>query len=640
MCDDHPGTAGTPTGLTRRHAIGGAATLAAMAALGQRASRLPLRSAARPAAANGTSAYSMAMHIHSSFSEQTGSMDAQLHQATRNALDVLWWTDHDHRMDGLDYRDTVHFTSLTHEQGGSHQGGVWAWTQLESGRLTGSSGGGIVTSPSSPHDPVSGGSMHLAAQTANGKTAKFGYYANSKPSGWNYRDNLTGQTLSIDVLLDQGWTKGYLELLIGTSYHEASGGRPKGLYSLSYQFVRSGKGNRTAHGNKGIIRIPVKPASPGDWTTISFTPSDDIAALWPDLDHRDFALWELTLNAASTGDAVSGYFDYLQFDRTVSGNAFFNQQTEMMAALAGSHASVTQHQGLEVSWRLPHVNWYGGSVSVPNYRGVTSRGYTKYVQETVIPQAHASGALIAYNHPYGFSDKVLPQSQQDAQLRKLAALLLSDNVLGCDLIEVGYERRGGADLAHHAGLWDVMSRNSVFLTGNGTSDDHFATNWHGITNNWITSAWAASTGWKDLLAAMAAGQLWCASLSAFGAPDASMNLDVDGSCPMGSVSLSSATSRKLTLSASGIPSGGSVAVLKGDVDYAGGHDPTPNTKVLATFSRSDLAGGKATLKVDTSKECFARTAVLDGSGKTVGLSNPVWMLHNKPPGGIPGPRQC
>jgi hypothetical protein len=131
----------------------------------------------------------------------------------------------------------------------------------ESGSLTGSSGGGIVTSPSSPNDPVSGGSMHLAAKTANGKTAKFGYYANSKPAGWNYRDNLTGQTLSIDVLLDSGWSQGYLELLIGTSYHEASGGRPKGLYSLSYQFVPSGSAHKTARGNNGIIKIPVTRSS-------------------------------------------------------------------------------------------------------------------------------------------------------------------------------------------------------------------------------------------------------------------------------------------------------------------------------------------------------------------------------------------
>ncbi len=60
--------------------------------------RLPLRSAVRAVAADGTSAFSMATHIHSSFSEQSGSMDSQLFQATKNSVDVLWWTDHDHRM--------------------------------------------------------------------------------------------------------------------------------------------------------------------------------------------------------------------------------------------------------------------------------------------------------------------------------------------------------------------------------------------------------------------------------------------------------------------------------------------------------------------------------------------------------------
>jgi hypothetical protein len=50
-----------------------------------------------------------------------------------------------------------------------------------------------------------------------------------------------------------------------------------------------------------------------------------------------------------------------------------------------------------------------------------------------------------------------------------------------------------------------MSRNGVFLTGNGTNDDHYGQNWHGITNNWFTSVWAASTAEADLLAALAAG---------------------------------------------------------------------------------------------------------------------------------------
>lgn len=617
--------------------------MAAMAALGRRPPRLPLRSAGRPQAASGTSAYSMAMHIHSSFSEQSGSMDCQLYQAALNSIDVLWWTDHDHRMDGLDYRDTVHFTSLTQENGGPGQGGAWAWTQRKSGPLSGASGGGIVSSPSSPNDPVAGGSLQLAAMSTSsgGGAATFGFYANSKPAGWNYRDNLTGQTLSIDVLLNPGWSKGYFELLIGTSYHEASGGRPAGQYSLSYRFVPAGPAGRAAQGNEGVITIPVTPAQSGDWTTVAMHPSEDIAALWPDLDYRDFALRELTLNAVSTGDPVSGYFDYLRFDRTMSGTAFFAQQAEMMAALAARYAPVTQQQGLEVSWLLPHVNWFGPNVSVPSYKGVSRSGYTEYIRGTVIPQAHAAGGLVSYNHPYGYSDeRLLTQAQQDNQLKQVAALLLSDNILGCDLIEVGYERRQGMDLTHHVGLWDVMSRNAVFLTGNGTSDDHFGTDWRGITNNWVTSAWSAGTTQADLLAALAAGQAWCGSLSGFGAPGTSLNLDVDGSCPMGSVSVSSLTARQLTVAATGIPSGGSVAVLQGDVDYAGSGNPQPSTAVIATYPAADFASGQVTLAVDTSAESFVRTEVRDAAGTTVGVSNPVWMLRKAPPGGIPAPRRA
>jgi hypothetical protein len=60
--------------------------------------------------------------------------------------------------------------------------------------------------------------------------------------------------------------------------------------------------------------------------------------------------------------------------------------------------------------------------------------------------------------------------------------------LGADLLEVGYTKRQGVDLAHHVALWDVLSRNAVFLTGVGASDDHFGVNWLGIDNNWFTSA--------------------------------------------------------------------------------------------------------------------------------------------------------
>src|SRR5712691_5686618 len=223
MCDDQaarnqPET--TEPGLSRRGFLNAAGGVAAAAALLRRFPRLPLRSAARDAAADGTSAYSMAMHVHSSLSEQSGSMDAQLFQAATNSVDVLWWTDHDYLMDHCNFRKTVHFTSLTSEIGGPGEGKPWIWTKVQSGPVASTSGGGIVTNPCSPNDPVAGGSMYLAAKSTTTALAKFGYFADCHPAGWNYRGNLVGQSLTIDVQLTSGWTRGYLELLIATSLHE------------------------------------------------------------------------------------------------------------------------------------------------------------------------------------------------------------------------------------------------------------------------------------------------------------------------------------------------------------------------------------------------------------------------------------
>jgi hypothetical protein len=623
MCEDH-------AGISRRTFMHSAAVVSGAAAIGLPRDP-PLRSVARAVTAGGTKAYSMAMHIHSSFSEQNGSMDGHLFQAAKNAVDVLWWTDHDHRMDAAGYRNVTHFTSFS-EKGAAGQGGAWNWTLAKSGPNTNASTGAIVATPCSPNDPVTGGALHLAAKSSDSGAARYGYFADCRPAGWNYRDNLTGQSLLIDVFLASGWSRGYLELLVTTSFHPASGGRPAGNYTLSYRFTPGGTTSRKANGIDGVIRLPV--SSP--WQTFTLNPSSDIAKLWPDLDHRDFAMWELNLSAVSTGDKVQGYFDYLRFKRTISGQAQFSQQAEMAAALASKYPSVAQRQGLEVSLLLPHLNWFGPSVTVPSYSGINYKNYQAYLQNTVIPQIHASGGLASYNHPYGYdSPPELPQAQQDAMLSQTASVLLANHALGADLLEVGYKMRQGVNVNHHIALWDVLSRNSLFMTGNGVSDDHAGTNWYGIGNNWVTSVWAASTGMPDLLASLAAGRSWCGSLSQF---RGSLDLLVDGSVPMGAVSVSSVTSRKLTASATGLPSGAVLQVLQGAVDYAGQQALTADIKLIGSYTPAQLAGGQVIQTVDTSADSFLRTQIISSAGAIIATSNPVWLLRQAPPNGIPAPR--
>lgn len=653
MCDDHaaetPATEQRP-GISRRTVLSGAvaAGVAATGAFGVAGctSQPPRRSAIRDTATDGLTAYSMATHIHSSFSEMNGSMDSQLFQATKNAVDVLWWTEHDQRMLGLDYARTVNFTSLAPGESklstaGLIDGAAWRWEPRSTGSLASTAQGGLVSSPVSPSDPERQGSLHVIAKSNGTQPARSGFYANSAPAAWNYRDNLTGQTLRVDVLLTPGWRDGYLELLISSSYHEATGGRPAGPYALSYRFVPAGTAARRAEVNTGVITIPVTPSGGSRWYQAVLTPTDDIAALWPDVDHRDFALYGLTLSAVSTGEQVGGYFGHLRFDRAKSGEALLRQQIDMSARLAPKYPKVDQRQGLEVSWKLPHMNWFGENIKIIPYDGIAPSQYPEFIGHTVVPGIHRAGGLVSYNHPFGFAfhEKLRPKPVQNLALGHVATKMLptasAPAAMGADLLEVGYRNRQGIDLNHHVALWDILSRNGAFLTGLGASDDHWGQNWYGLVNNFYTAVWARSTSIPDLLTAMGSGRAWAASLSGY---RGSMDLLVDGSAPMGSVSVSSVTSRKLTAYATDLPANGALEVIQGVVDYAGKADLVPQRRVIGHYPASDLASGAVTHTVDTSKASFVRTHILDADGKVVALSNPVWLLRSAPRGGVPARR--
>ncbi len=83
-------------------------------------------------------------------------------------------------------------------------------------------------------------------------------------------------------------------------------------------------------------------------------------------------------------------------------------------------------------------------------------------------------------------------------------------------------------------------------------------------------------------------------------------------------------------------------VLQGAVDYAGKADPSANTKVIGTYGATELSKGGGSVKqaIDSRKSSFVRTQVVNRYGGVIGVSNPVWLLHHAPPGGIPAPRSA
>lgn len=588
----------------------------------------------RPVDRGGAQAVSMAMHLHTSFSEQSGSMDGHLDQAQRNGVDVVWWTDHDFRMSSMFYRRVVHFTSLSAERGSAGEGETpWEWREDRSGPLTRDSSGGIVGSPHSPLDTVASGSLSVTAHSTSRFPAAVKFTADAHKAGWNYTCTLTGQIFRFEVLPTSTGPDGYLEFLLSSSYHPARGGRPAGKYSVSYRIGPPSTGpTRTANGLLGVVNVP---ATLGRWNSMRLRPSDDIAALWPDLDARDFGSFGLTFGAVSTGSTSSGYFDYLRISRQQSGEVQLATQRALQAEYR-RYPKVTQHQGLEVSLSTTHLNWFGGNVALPDYAGVNLFNYDAYLRRTVVPDIHRVGGLASLNHPFGAgSGPRLPRATQQRLMQQLGTALITSKALGTDLMEVGYHQRAGVDISHHIGLWDICSRNGIFLTGTGTTDDHFCTGWRGVANDWITFAWAANTSEPALLSALRRGRSWSTSSSRY---RGALDLEADGGHPMGSVSFSDSTRRTVNVTATDLPSGGVLEVVQGPADYAGPGHPEPGNTSIARFRAHELKRNSVAVKVDTTEPTFVRTVVHDATNQIVGLSNPVWLLRDLPPSDIPSGR--
>ncbi len=180
-------------------------------------------------------------------------------------------------------------------------------------------------------------------------------------------------------------------------------------------------------------------------------------------------------------------------------------------------------------------------------------------------------------------------------------------------------------MASYLSVWDVCSRNAIFTTGTGVSDNH-GNAWGSQSNNFLTWAWAADLSQGSLLAALAAGRCFFADMVRF---RGTLDLLVDGVAPIGSVSVSDLTSRTLVVSATGLPSSGTVRLVTGPVDVPGPGVPFPATTVRS-FPVSAVASGSMSIAVDATNPVFVRVEIWDSSNRLLAGSNPVWLLRTPP----------
>jgi hypothetical protein len=282
-----------------------------------------------------------------------------------------------------------------------------------------------------------------------------------------------------------------------------------------------------------------------------------------------------------------------------------------------------------------HFNSFGYTPEFGLKTGITASNWKPYYS-SYVERVHAAGGAVSWNHPFGASaSPVLSPADQTALRRQVYASMRTDDLLGADVLEVGYRIRGHMPFEQHLGLWDTFSRRGRFVTGNGASDDHSGNDWRTLFNGFLTGIWAASSGGADLARALRGGRAYAFDPGQL--PNLRLDSLVDGAVPMGAAAVSSAGTRTVAIALQNLPAGCTVELLRSPVDFAfSGTDPA------ATVVRSwSPAAGSSTLSVavDTSSSCFVRPQVRR-NGALVGTGNPTWLLRSAPPGGIPGPRSA
>jgi hypothetical protein len=615
--------------VTRRGFITGAATLVAAGA----STGFALKAMdAEPVSEDGLVPLSMAMHVHASASEGPGSMLAQLVQAAKADVDVLWWTEHDHRMAAYAAPTSVKFDGLAER---SPDMAPWTWSPRTQGAAIGIEHD-FITNATNPEIGDRTKALRLSVQAPGAKLCT--HTLSGQAENLLNRTSLAGLTIKVDIRPTSISALARAAVNIVTSYRPRNGGQPEGIYTLSYRVGgRNLPGvSKVVAGNTALIE---RSAPLNEWTTLTLNPELDLARLWPGVDGQDASMHEFSISVSAHDHATASvFFAGLRFDRAnIDGNEPLAVQAELMQRYAPQFPNVRQIQALEVSLTTPHLGWYGGRVSIPDHTGMAPLpSKDPAVAAKAVKFIHDRGGLASYCHPFGTSVSALSPPEQETLRVARSAELIANRALGCDLLEVGYRLRGGCNLAQHESVWDNCSRNMILLTGIGVSDDHAGENWLESRLNFVTWAWAENSTEEALLAALRRGRVYFGDLARF---RGALDIRIDGRSAMGTVSVSSAKSRKLSILATGVPEGGSIELVRGTVDLAGPADTDPHTQRVALPASELTALGELAVIVDTSAPRFVRFVVKDGDDLEVGFSNPVWLLNQDPKRPIPAARQ-
>jgi len=459
----------------------------------ERTDRAGQRLAAGNIELTGGEATSAQLHLHGPLSEGNATHAWHTDQAALWGVELLWWTDHDYL-----YLPDLHGTlyepewrdgdTLLTENSGNDGASFWA-VEVD---------GPIEHTLELDSAATRGGQPSLRARLSRGGEGDPAWLAatwSAVPSRVRY-PLLSEVGLAFSVWIPEDWDPALASIRVGLPMSTLTP-------DLQRELIFVDRGDAMPIDSPSAVIVLVD-WTPGAWTDIEV----DLSALALELlpEGLDQTVWGLTLYAglAGAGEAEAR-LGGIRFWDTLTGESLIEAQR---ALLDESLSDTVRHLvGRELSYNeggTLHLTAFGRAVPFLDY-GLLG-ALDRFSGSRIVDAVHAAGGITAMTHPFG----VTVQLDGDAAEGLEEAARTCDaldrwSMCGADMLEVGYTQRG-YDLAAHLALWDCLSARGYVVTGVGTSDAHFTTEWERLSNRSVTWILAHGDEEADLIDALAAGR--------------------------------------------------------------------------------------------------------------------------------------
>lgn len=596
----------------------------------------------RPGMRIGDLAWSVAMHLHASFSEGDGSFDWHTEKAAAAGLDVIWWSEHDWRALHSQYTTKYDFERAVYET----SYGRWSEPDdafPEEFRYWQVSGG-IQASYQTSIDSTNAfeGQKCFALVAADDLSSSlfrriyFQQTNSNKQNRYSLASRMKVSFALFPQALDADDAKFVLEAEL--SIH------PEGVHRLRY-VVGSMEGEAPE-------ATPL-PFTPNEWNVYTVDLTGDAIAKFTaggadTLRGEDNNLHALKIGLeVRNGRTARVLFDDLRYicDTSFVAGDVIDKQLQYVEFYESRTPEVRQIVGTEISkFRTqPHMNAFTPTPMMVDYGSHGSTDLLNYA----VDQVHAAGGAVSLNHLYGtgvYGDFAETPEERVERIRIRKIDLITKNVYDADILEVGYRWRGGVALQDHLGSWDALTGNGIYLTGTGVTDGHGTEPFNGWgprtpsaagENNFTTWLYASRIDEVQFIDALLGGRAFFGDPSVF---DGSLDLATGEGFAMGRIVLTDRASHELVVAVEPVPATARVRLLQGEIRPGLPSDAYLNVNWIRDEILDGLIDGAGafadTVTLNTTAPTFARVEVTTPTGELLAYSNPIHFVRDIPSSGI------